>query len=331
MRGTEGSRGPGGLAPAPEPPPPAAPLPTLNRRPSDRMSSIRPQDLVFTLFGEYLLHRPGPVPVRALIALLTPFGLTEGGVRTVLSRMVRKRWLVSGRGSRRGQYALSAGGRRLLEAGESRIFHPRWDEPWDGQWYLLAYSIPEKRRRQRDRLRLRLAWLGFGSLGNGLWLSPHDVDEEVRELARAFRLESRLVSFRGGAAGFTDPRQLATTCWDLPAINRRYESFIRSWNAEYQRYRAASPAERLDDEGCYALRFRLIHEYREFPLLDPYLPRPLLPPEWGGECAAHLFRTFHDLLVAPADRHVDAVLGTGRGRGRSAAALPGGQPAVAGR
>jgi phenylacetic acid degradation operon negative regulatory protein len=293
------------------------------------MTPLRPQDLVFTLFGEYLLHRAGPVPVGSLISLLDPFGLTEGAIRTALSRMVRRGWLVSVRRGKRGQYALSARGRRLLESGEARIFHPRWDEPWGGQWYVLAYSIPESRRSLRDRLRVRLAWLGFGSLGNGLWISPHDVDAEVRELARSFRLEKRMVSFRGPAAGFTEAGRLATTCWDLPGINRGYAAFIRRWTPEYLRCRSAVGRGAVPDEESFALRFRLIHEYREFPLLDPHLPRALLPPDWGGECAAHLFRTFHDLLVAAADRHVDAVLETIRVRGRALQARE--EPAEAGR
>ena len=50
----------------------------------------RPQGLVFTLFGEYLLERSDSVWVGSLIALLEPFGLTEGGARTVLSRMAKK-------------------------------------------------------------------------------------------------------------------------------------------------------------------------------------------------------------------------------------------------
>jgi phenylacetic acid degradation operon negative regulatory protein len=269
------------------------------------MPSLRPQDLVFTLFGEYLLHRQGPVAVQSLIRLLAPFDLSAGAVRTVLSRMVQKGWLVS---SRRGLYGLSAKGRRLLEAGEAKIFHPAWDEPWDGQWYVLSYSIPEDRRQVRDRLRDRLAWLGFGSLGNGLWISPHDVGDEVEELARTLKLTKRLVSFRGPAVGFTRTADLVTTCWDLPAINRRYERFIRDWADEYLRCRDDVPGGRVDPEQCYGLRFRLIHEYREFPLLDPYLPRTMLPSDWGGECAAHLFRVFHDLLVEPADRWVDSVL-----------------------
>ena len=48
--------------------------------------------------------------------------------------------------------------------------------------------------------------------------------------------------------------------------------------------------------------------YREFPYLDPYLPRALLLDNWGGECAAHLFKTFHDLLAPAANRYVDSLL-----------------------
>ena len=55
-------------------------------------------------------------------------------------------------------------------------------------------------------------------------------------------------------------------------------------------------------------RFRLVHEYRDFPLIDPYLPRALLLKNWAGECAAHLFRTYHDLLATPAARYVESVL-----------------------
>ncbi len=272
------------------------------------MGAVRPQDLVFTLAGEYLLERREPVGVRSLIRLLSPFGLSEGAVRTVLSRMAQKGWLESGRGGRRGRYGLTTRGRQLLEAGSARIYHPRWDEPWDGQWFLLAYSIPERERQVRDRLRDRLAWLGFGSLGNGLWLSPHDVGDEVVALGRDLDIAARLVTFRGPAVGTTDTAGLVATCWDLPDVNRRYEEFIEAWVPEFQRCRAELPAGAVSDEECYVLRFRLMHEYRGFPLLDPYLPRVMLPKDWGGECAAHLFRTFHDLLVEPADRHVDAVL-----------------------
>ena len=97
--------------------------------------------------------------------------------------MARKGWLHSRRMGRHSFYDLTGRGRHLLEEGRARILHPSWDGPWDETWFLLAYSIPEDVRHLRDRLRDRLAWLGFGSLGNGLWISPHDVSKEVADIA----------------------------------------------------------------------------------------------------------------------------------------------------
>ena len=110
------------------------------------MNRQRPQDLVFTLFGEYLLPRAEPVWVGSLISLLQPFDLSEGAVRTILSRMSRKGWFTTLREGRRSFYQLSERGRKLLEEGRERIYHPSWDETWDGRWLLIAYSIPEDRR-----------------------------------------------------------------------------------------------------------------------------------------------------------------------------------------
>ena len=130
------------------------------------MAVQRPKDLVFTLFGDFLLHRPDPVWVGSLLSLLAPFDLSEGAVRTVLSRMTTKGWLEAERRGRNSFYRLTAKGRKLLEEGEARIYHPPRDEPWAGVWTLITYSIPEDRRQLRDRLRVRLSWLGCGSLGN---------------------------------------------------------------------------------------------------------------------------------------------------------------------
>lgn len=275
------------------------------------MARTRPQDLVFTLFGEYLLHREDPVWVGSLIALLQPFGLSEGAVRTVLSRMARKGWLRSRRIGRHSFYDLKDKGRRLLEEGEARIFHPTWDTPWDGTWFLLAYSIPEDRRHLRDRLRDRLAWLGFGSLGNGLWISPHDVEKKVQATAEELDIDQHLECFRARRVGGSGGTELVSRCWDLSALNGRYQAFMERWSP--RRPDADTEGGGYSDEDCFRLRFELIHEFRAFPLGDPYLPRSLLHDDWKGDRAAELFREIHDELVGPADRYVDEVLAAGPG------------------
>jgi phenylacetic acid degradation operon negative regulatory protein len=274
------------------------------------MTAQRPQDLVFTLFGDYLLLRPGAVWVGSLIELLRPLGLTAGDARTVLSRMARKGWFETRRVGRRSFYELTPRGRRLLEAGEARIYRPPSGERWDGLWYLVAYSIPEETRHLRDRLRLRLQWLGFGQLGNGLWISPYPLRGEVNQLAAELGLGDHIELFRAQYQGYSSAGHLVRKCWDLPGINALYADFVQRQRPAFES--CAREVERggLSDEACYVRRFQLVHEYRDFPRIDPYLPSELLPPDWRGRTAAELFAHFHDLLFAPSDRFVDSVLET---------------------
>lgn len=282
------------------------------------MANQRPQDLVFTLFGEYLLSHSGPIWVGSLIALLQPFGLSEGAVRTVLSRMTRKGWLQTRRSGRNSFYRLTGNGRRLLVEGKARIFHVTWDTPWDGSWFLLAYSIPENQRQIRDRLRDRLAWLGFGSLGNGLWISPHDVHAHVVEMARRMGIQEHMECFHGERVTEMDTRKMVDKCWGLSALNRKYRTFTSRWRPRLEECSTDLEGGSLSDKACFALRFRLIHEYRRFLMEDPYLPRVLLPHDWAGDAASALFHALHDLLVGPADAYVEGVLAMAPARKASA-------------
>lgn len=272
------------------------------------MPASRPQDLVFTLFGDFLLHRAGPVWVGSLIALLEPLGLSATNVRTVLSRMAKKGWLGSERRGRRSYYTLTGRGRRLLEEGETRIYRPREGESWDGAWTLVAYSIPEERRAQRDRLRVRLEWLGMGSLGNGLWLSPHDVVGRVWEVAAELDVESDVEVFRGDHLAPGPSSRLVERCWDLEGLNAEYEAFIDR-HLDPCRALSADP-DAIAPRDAYVRRFNLVHEFREFPLKDPFLPDDLQPEDWAGECALSLFNYYRGLLAESADRFVEPLVET---------------------
>src|SRR3989440_4414719 len=92
---------------------------------------IRPQSMMFTLFGDYIMHRGGEAWVGSLIRIAAQFGLSEQALRSALSRMSQKGWLKARRIGSRPYYGPSAHTRRLLEEGERRIFRSRAD-PWDG-------------------------------------------------------------------------------------------------------------------------------------------------------------------------------------------------------
>lgn len=288
-------------------------------------TAVRSQDLVFTLYGDYLLDRPNGVWVGSLIALLGQLDLSPTAVRVVLSRMARKGWLTVERRGARSYYGLTRRGRTLLEQGRERIYHPPRDEAWDGTWHLVTYSVPERRRRLRDLLRVKLLWLGCGAVSNGVWISPHDIRAEVSEIAASLRLTKHVEVFAARHVGFSSTEQLVAQCWDLRAVNARYARFIARWQAAFPhcdrcalagsgKGRGKAPPSCAAPAACFVRRFHIVHEYRAFPLEDPYLPAALLPADWHGEEAAHLFAHYHELLAGPAERYVREVCDAGDAR-----------------
>ncbi|HEU6450875.1 MAG TPA: PaaX family transcriptional regulator C-terminal domain-containing protein, partial [Gemmatimonadaceae bacterium] len=88
----------------------------------------------------------------------------------------------------------------------------------------------------------------------------------------------------------------------------RYAKFIRRHESAYASCLRDQERCGLDPRDCFIRRFKLIHEYRVFAMIDPYLPRELLPDGWNGDTAAKLFEDYHDLLTEAASRFVSSAL-----------------------
>jgi phenylacetic acid degradation operon negative regulatory protein len=266
------------------------------------------QDMIFTLYGDYILHRGGEAWTGSLIELLSLFGLSEQAVRSTLSRMSQKGWLASRRTGRYSFYSLTPKCRELLEEGARRIFQPRCD-PWDGRWHLLTYSIPETKRHLRRRLRRRLLWLGFGTLNPATWISPRDMRAEVEREVDALHVRSYVELFTVEHQGFASDEEIVARCWNLKQLNAYYAALIDRYAPLFREHDARlMVGDSLDQRECFVQRFMLIHEYRSSPYLDPNLPLELLPDDWLGEKAAQLFQQYHNLLDEKAETFVNLVL-----------------------
>lgn len=267
----------------------------------------RSQDMIFTLYGDYIRHRGGGAWTGSLIELLGLFGLSEQAVRSTLSRMSHNGWLESRKVGRHSFYSLTPKCLTLLEEGAQRIFQPRHD-PWDGRWHLLTYSIPESKRHLRRRLRRRLLWLGFGALHQATWISPRDLRAEVEQVVDALQIRPYVEFFTAEHRGFASDEEIVAHCWNLKQLDEYYATFIARYGPRFQEYQAQLKAgDGLQPQECFVQRFLLIHDYRSSPYVDPNLPPELLPDDWLGEKATQLFQQVHDLLVEEADAFVDSV------------------------
>jgi phenylacetic acid degradation operon negative regulatory protein len=273
---------------------------------------VRTQFLVFTLFGDYVLPRGGTIWTSSLLSLLGLLGVSERAARSTLSRMSRKGWLAASKHGRRSQYSITAKGWMLLTQGEQRIFEPVFED-WDGLWHMVVYSLPEQKRRLRHSLRQGLAWLGFGSLAPGTWISPHNRKVAVRNLCNDLSIQNHVEVFSGTHLGFSEDRDMVKQCWDLDDIAAQYHDFIEHYWPEYLECRGEEHGEVVVPlDQCFVRRFWLTHDFQSFPLKDPNLPTALLTSDWIGYEARKLFDDYRRLLEEPANRFVDQVVGNKR-------------------
>jgi len=273
-----------------------------------RTGILRRQPAILTLYGDYLLHRGGEIGIGSLIKLLNGLGLSEQAVRSAASRMCRAGILKVRHEGRKSYYALTKSGYDLLTKGARRIFE-RKNTDWDGSWNIVIYSIPEKRRQARDRLRLELGWMGYGALSEATWISPYDMTHEVEDLVERLKIKKYVQVFHARHDGFTSPREIVSRCWDLQTVHDRYAAFIASYRPKLAGHlKRLSAGEVIEPSECFVERFNLIHEYRRLPFFDPDLPGELLPQDWLRPQAAAIFSEYHDLLADKANEHFDSVM-----------------------
>jgi phenylacetic acid degradation operon negative regulatory protein len=275
---------------------------------------VQTQFLIFTLFGDYIIHRGGTLWTSSLLELMASLDVGERALRSALSRMSSKGWLKSHKWGRMSQYSLTARGRALLERGAQRIFEPALTN-WDRQWYLVVYSLPEKKRRQRHVLRKQLTWLGFGRLAPGTWCSAHDRGAELAELFSELKVEPYVDVFNGHYRGPCTDEELVHRCWELDSIGSQYHEFLAKHEPGYLHcLHQTQQGRQIDAQSCFVKRFWLTRDYMTFPQQDPNLPVSLLPTDWIGLRARQLFDNYHSLLGHSANEFVDQALNNGAGK-----------------
>ena len=267
---------------------------------------LRPRSMLFTLYGDYAYPRGQAIGLRSLVTFGARLGIGQTAVRSAVARLSRQDWLEARKAGNRSAYGLTEAGRRLIDEGTRRIYKPR-RRPWDARWCLLTYSIPEARRAARDRIRRELAWLGFGPLGGGTYVSPRAVEHETRALINAHGADKFARIFTARLSEPGADADLVRQCWNLAAIGRRYDEFVAHYEPMRRRDVRRARSGALTDAGAFAARFALTHDFRRFPFIDPDLPRELLPDSWPGFRARALFEDYHGMLTEGALRFFDGV------------------------
>ena len=263
---------------------------TAYAEPGDAVDAPRPQAMLLTFLGGYLLDRGEYVATSGLIDVLGRAGVSEHATRSTVSRMARRGQLARVRRGRHVYVGPTPHTREVLRDGGRRVWRTEVvNTRWDGTWTLLSFSLPDSWQRERHLLRARLVWAGFGPLQGGLWIAPSTVD--VGELAAGLGLGERLRAFSAQALAPTDVDALLRDAWDLPGLARRYRAFQHRWRR---------PPDRPVVPDALARQLLLQTDWLQAIRRDPRLPRRHLPADWPAEPAHALFRELYGGLEPEA-------------------------------
>lgn len=247
-------------------------------------TSASSRGLLLTVLGEFVRPHAGAAWTQTIIDTMGALGVTEKATRQVLARMDDEGSLRRSRDGRRTRWHLTDPMQRLLDDGAERIYRHAADVPeWDHRWSVLMASVPDDAGADRRRLTIGLNWVGYGSLGQGTWISPW-VDREVdaaRVVTDAGVAASTSFVAEIGALG--DGTELVRRAWDLDELAAEYRAFATAT----ERVAALD----LDGESAMVEVVHTVHRWRRFPLLDPQLPAALLPADWPSRRAADAFAT----------------------------------------
>ena len=225
---------------------------------------------------------PPRLPVRALVALGALFDISEGTMRTALSRMVAAGELESDG----GRYALGTR-MRHRQAVQDAGRNPAADA-WDGSWWLVLVDAARRPVGERRSFRNRMRDSRMGELHPGLWLRPANIDGPAPE-AGALVVH--------GTIGDRDPTELAGQLWDLPAIAETGRRLGRLVDDATRWLAPGDPAALVDTFLVSVAAVR-------FLLAEPRLPAALVGPDWPPDA----LRSGYDRLEAAHRRLLSSFL-----------------------
>lgn len=277
---------------------------------SSERTYAKAQHLLITVLGDYWWCRPEPLPSTGLIRVLAEFGVGLDSTRSALSRLTHRGLLERSQQGRHTSYALTDQAIRMLQEGASRLFcFGANEQPWDGSWSVVAFSIPEQARTLRHVLRTRLRWLTFGPLYDGLWISPHPRLEAVASLLDELSIHTAtLFSARilPRAANQEDWQAI----WDLEGLSNQYTAYIQQFEPLLVRVREHS----ITSTEAMVIRTRVMDAWRRFLQQDPDLPVELLPANWPRNTARNLCMEMYETLKPLAEQRFNALLEADNGK-----------------
>ncbi len=146
------------------------------------------------------------------------------------------------------------------------------NKKWDKKWRVVIYDVAEVSRTVRENLRRKLKELGFGMIQESVWVSPHDFLEDLYEYLETKKLTKMIYVFETTRLVGGEINELANKIWKLEELNEKYKKLL----------------EKISHTTYDGRNIKCA--YLQLLLIDPHLPKELLPKDWAAEKVRDLLK-----------------------------------------
>jgi phenylacetic acid degradation operon negative regulatory protein len=187
---------------------------------------------------------------------------------------------------------------RLADDGDRVLpdfFQPEkfWNRKWGGIWYLLMYDIPEKDRGYRNTLRQFLKQQRMGCFQKSVWIASHDIRPQYADLNKAAALGAFACLFEAKTVLGMSLQQVVWESWDFDRLYEIQNRFCKVYEENLHSLEG-TVAPSMND--LMQLAAQEIDAFRSAFVLDPLLPRQLLPLDYRGMETLALHRMIADRI-----------------------------------
>lgn len=219
---------------------------------------------------------------------LRPAGYDPDKFRRAISRAKQKQYIEKRAGT---------GGAELIltKAGEEKVLK-RFPllklaaKLWKGWWLVVTFDIPETEMLSRKSIRRQLVNIGFAQWQKSVYVSPHDISDDLSRVLKNNHLEDKVVPMLAKRILAGNDWEFARRIFKIDEIEKDYWKVIDSLNPPSQ----PSPKHRN------FLR-RQFSDYVKVLERDPFLPRGLVPESGYGREQA--LKALNDYAAALKSLH----------------------------
>jgi phenylacetic acid degradation operon negative regulatory protein len=240
----------------------------------------------------FLLSHIENMKIQELIRIYESRGYASISIRNSLSRLKKEGYVTA---PSRSVYRITDAGRGFIRSINGKPRH--YDESWDGKWVVVMIGVSEEERKKRDRFRTEMLQFGFGLLYNGVYISPWDHREDISGCVEKLGLTDKVTFFHGAAdPGHITPEK-SRAIWQLDKVAQLYQQKWMWYEGEFKKAMRTTVNGDREPLELFLLYLQLGEAVSDLFLVDPMLPKELLPDDWTAKHKLKHMLDDHALLA----------------------------------